>query len=122
MKIKNRFSVELNPAIKSININGSLRDPAAAKAKPNSRHNDGRAIDIDRINGIPVNKAGTNKELMGMIKTIQDIASEHKNIEQNFGWSRLEEVKKDGNIKFYQRGTAIDEQHKSHIHIGGKFE
>ncbi|MDD3312931.1 hypothetical protein [Pseudodesulfovibrio sp.] len=74
-----------------------------------SRHYQGKAIDINKINGIPVSDPANEEN----VKKLQEIMREHKGMRECFGPHLQEQIKSNGREKI----PSMARGHKDHIHF-----
>jgi len=91
----------------SFNIN-STRGGHHART---SRHYQGKACDINQINGRPVNPQNP------LAKVLQDALQNQDDIRENFGPASVTKTLSNGDV---QNMPQVSSQHRTHIHVSGQ--
>jgi len=103
-------SAVVNSGVSSVNINSTTGGTHA----PASRHAQGKAVDINRIDGKKVSDPSNRQN----VETVQHSFSVEPNVRENFGPS--------GSTKVVTPGTSpvpwtqVQENHENHVHESGQ--
>lgn len=89
-----------------ININSTT---GGEHGRSDSRHYQGKAVDINEINGLPINHPDNKED----VKKLQEAMNKHKGMRECFGPHLQEQIKTKGREK--RPDTAGG--HKGHIHF-----
>lgn len=98
--------------VDSVNIN-STTGGHGAPGQRGSRHNQARAVDINRVNGAPVLNADP-----GPIGALQDAFGRQANIRENFGPGYQQKTPRPGASAVSWPGVAAG--HRNHLHASGQ--
>jgi len=102
----------LGAGVKSVNINSTT----GGHAGTTSRHNGGKAVDINRINGQRVDSAvGASAAA-----NLQGAAAQQLNIRENFGPAYTEKTVSSGSQPVRINNAELTRSHQNHVHLSGQ--
>jgi hypothetical protein len=105
----------VDSGLRSANINSTTGGHAGS---PNSRHNQGRAVDINRVNGMPVGRAGAaNPDALWAATAFQDAFGRQPNIRENFG-PAYQTKREAGGVP--RPLPEVRKGHQNHLHASGQ--
>jgi len=102
--------------VDSVNINSTT----GGIHGPSSRHPNGKAVDIDTVNGKPADSSNSG------VAAVQGVAARQSNIRENYGPSRQEKTVRTFDPKTGAKGSSTSPKpnqaatHKRHIHLSGQ--
>ena len=96
--------------VKSVNINSTTGGTHAAT----SRHGQGKAVDINNVNGQPVKSQGASPA----VKSLQAAFEAQSNSRENFGPANQTKTLTPGSTPVQMPGVAAD--HQDHLHESGQ--
>lgn len=102
----------IGSGVKSVNINSTT----GGHAGTTSRHNSGKAVDINRINGQRVDSA-TGSAVAG---NLQGVAAQQSNIRENFGPAYTVKTVSPGSQPVTINNAALTRSHQNHVHLSGQ--
>jgi RHS repeat-associated core domain len=114
----------VSSGVDSVNIS-STTGRAGAKPDPNSNHPKGKAVDIDKVNGKPVDQSKAGAANPKDVAKVQDAFAKQPNIRENYGPARGEKTSKPGGKPVplnpnNKRDKTLINDHKNHIHVSGQ--
>lgn len=103
-------SVVVKSGVKSVNVNSTTGGNHA----PASRHGQGKAVDINKVNGTSVKTQGASAP----VKALQGAFRSESNSRENFGPAFQEKVSTPGGAAVPRPDVAAD--HQDHLHESGQ--
>jgi hypothetical protein len=101
----------VDSGVQSVNINSTTGGHS-----PPSNHVVGRAVDINRVNGLRVD----SPEGAAASRGIQDAASRSGNIRENFGPSYNQKTQTPGGTARAVTSPRVVNSHRNHVHLSGQ--
>ena len=102
----------LRSGVKSVNINSTTGGHAGTA----SRHNSGKAVDINRVNGLRVDSAAG----AALANSIQGVAAQQLNVRENFGPAYTVKTVEPGSQPITINNAALTRSHQNHVHLSGQ--
>jgi len=99
-----------NAGVQSVNINSTT----GGKHGAHSAHSQGRAVDINRVNGQKVNPSNA------AAARIQEAARQGGNVRENFGPTIMEKTTVPGGAPAPFGSQKLIDDHQNHIHLSGQ--
>jgi RHS repeat-associated protein len=117
-------SAVMKSGVDSVNISSTTGSTGANRG-PDSRHGKGQAVDINEVNGKPVDQSKPAAASTTDVAKVQDAFAKEPNIRENYGPTRNEKTSTPGGQATpanpnNTKDKKIIDAHKDHVHVSGQ--